>query len=138
MNSGSCFLAEISWTTSSLSPGGSVSASMSLTKPHLYSRLARASRVLVVVLMDSFFARLRRERRAASTARLGAGVEKREATGEALRHVVERGVIQVEIALLVADHAHAVDLELPVVGTQLVVELELVRQARAAAAPNAH
>src|SRR5687768_9499794 len=46
MNSGSCFLAEISRMTSSLSPGGRLSASMSLTKPHRYSRLARVSSVV--------------------------------------------------------------------------------------------
>ena len=55
MNSGSFFLAEITRTTSSFSPGGSASASMSLTKPHLYSRVARASSVFVVVLMSVLF-----------------------------------------------------------------------------------
>src|ERR1039457_326085 len=44
---GSFFLAEIRRTTSSLRPRGMASASMSVTKPHLYSWLANVSMVLV-------------------------------------------------------------------------------------------
>src|SRR2546428_8074992 len=104
MNPGSFFLAEIAWTTSSVRPGGSASASMSLTKPHLYSRVARASSVFAVVLMRlSCSSRGRRpaplggERRAAAAARLGAGVDERESAREPLLHVVERGLVQVEV-----------------------------------------
>src|SRR5438309_1532309 len=53
MNGGSSFLAEITRMTSSLSPLGTDSASMSVTKPHWYSRLASSSRVLLSVLMIS-------------------------------------------------------------------------------------
>src|SRR6266480_240284 len=109
MNSGSFFLAEIARTTFSFRPGGSESASMSLTKPHLYSRLARASSLLAVVLMTVLScsprvaarSALGGERRAAPAARLGAGVDKGEPAGEPLLHVVERGLVQVEVALLV-------------------------------------
>src|SRR5450432_1839305 len=40
---GSSFLWEMKRTISSLSPGGAESASMSVTKPHLYSRFASVS-----------------------------------------------------------------------------------------------
>src|SRR5262252_6639282 len=133
MNSGSFFLAEIAWTTSSVRPGGSESASISLTKPHLYSRLARASSVFAVVLMRALFpssmaarSALGGERRATTAARLGVGVDEREPAREPLLHVVERRLVEVEVALLVADHAHSTDLEFPVLGTELVVELERV------------
>src|ERR1019366_7944437 len=46
-HAGSFFLAEIRRTTSSLRPRGMASASMSVTKPHLYSWLANVSMVLV-------------------------------------------------------------------------------------------
>src|SRR5262245_39432815 len=134
MNSGSFFLAEIAWTTSSVRPGGSASASMSLTKPHLYSRLARASSVFAVVLMRALFpsclmaarSALGGARRATTAARLGVGVDEREPAREPLLHVVEHRLVEVEVALLVADHAHSIDLEFPVLGTELVVELERV------------
>src|SRR6476619_6975243 len=48
-HSGSFFFAEIARTTSSLRPGGSVSDSMSVTKPYLYSRVASCSMVSVDV-----------------------------------------------------------------------------------------
>src|SRR5581483_11997294 len=48
MNGGSPFLAEIRRPTSSSSPGGRVSASMSVTNPYRYSRLASASIVFAV------------------------------------------------------------------------------------------
>src|SRR6266540_3686787 len=145
MNSGSCFLAEIARTTSSFRPAGSASASMSLTKPHLYSRVARASSVFAVVLMSALLllswppaAPLGGERRAAAAARLGAGVDERESAREPLLHVVERDLVQVEVALLVADHAHPVDLEFPIVEAELAAELEHVRHPRAAAALHPH
>src|SRR5947209_5467299 len=49
MNSGSSFLAEIKRMTSSFRPRGSVSVSMSVMKPSLYSRLASSAIVLVAV-----------------------------------------------------------------------------------------
>src|SRR5438132_13495523 len=61
MNFGSPFFAEIVRMSSSLRPLGTVSASMSVMKPYLYSRLASSSIVLVavvIVLFDSFFSNL--------------------------------------------------------------------------------
>src|SRR5512137_1434301 len=55
MNSGSFFLAEIRRMMSSLNPRGAASTSTSVTNPYLYSWLARASIVLVEVLMISPF-----------------------------------------------------------------------------------
>src|SRR5438874_13753372 len=51
MNFGSFFLAEIARMMSSLRPRGTVSASISVTKPYLYSRLASSSLVLVAVVI---------------------------------------------------------------------------------------
>src|SRR5512140_137107 len=51
MNSGSFFLAEMSRTISSFSPGGADSASTSVTKPYLYSVLTNPSIVSVAVLI---------------------------------------------------------------------------------------
>src|SRR5437763_15562379 len=53
MNFGSFFLADIVRTTSSLRPRGTVSASISVTKPYLYSRLASSSIVRVAVVISS-------------------------------------------------------------------------------------
>src|SRR5437016_2116238 len=47
MNLGSFFLAEIRWMTSSFRPRGQVSASISVTNPCLYSRLASSAVALV-------------------------------------------------------------------------------------------
>src|SRR5215471_3524012 len=47
---------------------------------------------------------------------------------------VERGAREIQSALLVDDHSHAADLELVVARTDLVVEGELVTEARAAPA----
>src|SRR3990172_10575987 len=52
-HSGSFFFEEIRRMVSSFSPGGATSCSISVTKPHLYSRLTRASIALVGVLMAS-------------------------------------------------------------------------------------
>ena len=52
-HSGSLFFAEIARTTSSLRPGGSVSDSMSVTKPYLYSRVASCSMVSVEVVISA-------------------------------------------------------------------------------------
>src|SRR5260370_1709698 len=51
MNSGSFFLVEIRRMMSSFRPFGAASASILVTKPHLYSRSTRASNVLVSVPM---------------------------------------------------------------------------------------
>src|SRR5689334_13472047 len=48
MNSGSFFRAEIARTTSSLSPGGNVSDSMSVTNPASYSRVISDSIELLI------------------------------------------------------------------------------------------
>ena len=53
MNCGSFFFAEIRRMTSSLRPGGTESDSMSVTKPHLYSRLASSSTVRSSLFIDS-------------------------------------------------------------------------------------
>src|SRR3989304_5232862 len=53
MNCGSPFFVEIRRMMSSFSPRGATSDSISVTKPYLYSRLARASIVFVVVLIGS-------------------------------------------------------------------------------------
>jgi hypothetical protein len=52
---GSFFLREMKRMVSSFKPGGADSASMSVTKPHLYSRLARVSisRVSVGIVAPS-------------------------------------------------------------------------------------
>src|SRR4029450_13235292 len=52
-HSGSFFLAEIIRTMSSLRPRGTSSASMSVTNPYLYSRVASSS--MVSVLVDMVF-----------------------------------------------------------------------------------
>src|SRR5262249_376084 len=65
--SGSCFLAEMRRTTSSLRPRGTVSLSISVTKPHLYSWFASFSMVSVAVLMVNSLSC--RERKAATSAR---------------------------------------------------------------------
>src|SRR5437667_7461746 len=77
--------------------------------------------------------RLRREGRAASTARLRLRIDEREAARQPLLDVVERRAIQVEIALLVDDDLDPVDLELLVVRPDLAVELQGVREPGAAA-----
>src|SRR5437879_7250568 len=59
MKVGSFFLAEIKRTISSLSPRGTVSASISVTNPYLYSWLTRSSVVYVAVFMVSTFIFLR-------------------------------------------------------------------------------
>src|SRR5215470_7321363 len=82
--------------------------------------------------------RLRRERRAASTARLRIGVDEREATRQPLLNVVERRAVEVEVALLVDHDLDAVELELLVVRPDLAVELQGVRHPRASAALHAH
>src|ERR1043166_1734291 len=51
MNSGSAFFPEMTRMISSLSPGGTVSVSMSETKPYLYSLLTNSSIVSVAVLI---------------------------------------------------------------------------------------
>src|ERR1043165_6101963 len=51
MNSGSFFFAEISRITSSFNPAGIVSASISVTKPYLYSRWARSSAVSTLFII---------------------------------------------------------------------------------------
>src|SRR6185437_629863 len=53
MNGGSFFFAEIRRITSSERPGGTLSASMSVTKPCAYSRLINSSMWVVSVSMDS-------------------------------------------------------------------------------------
>src|SRR5436190_7496378 len=82
--------------------------------------------------------RLRRERRAASTTRLRAGVLEREPSCQPLLHVVERRAVEVQVALLVHDDLDAVDLELLVVRPDLAVELQRVREPRAPPALDAH
>src|SRR2546426_11333000 len=56
---GSFFLAEMKRMISSLSPGGTESASMSVTNPHLYSRFARSWISVVSVGMGHSFHFLR-------------------------------------------------------------------------------
>src|SRR5262245_47199974 len=51
IHAGSCFFSEMRRTTSSLSPLGRVSASISVTKPYLYSCVASSSIVVVGVLI---------------------------------------------------------------------------------------
>ena len=51
MKLGSFFLAEIKRMMSSFSPRRTVSASMSVTKPYLYSRLTNSSVGVVAVFM---------------------------------------------------------------------------------------
>src|SRR5215831_19770819 len=81
---------------------------------------------------------LGRERGTAAAARLGIGIHEREPARQPFRDVVERRAVQVEIALRVADDLHPVDVELLVVGTGLVVELERIREAGAPAPLHAH
>ena len=59
MNAGSFFLAEIRRMVSSFSPRGAASTSTSVTNPYLYSWLAKASIVLVEVLIMSPVASIR-------------------------------------------------------------------------------
>src|SRR5262249_34229435 len=54
MKSGSFFLAELSRMMCSSSPGGTASASISVTNPYLYSRLTSSSIVLVAVVIAFF------------------------------------------------------------------------------------
>ena len=55
MKLGSFFLAEIKRMISSFNPRGTVSVSMSVTNPYLYSRLTNSSVVYVAVFMVHFF-----------------------------------------------------------------------------------
>src|SRR5438477_11279530 len=82
--------------------------------------------------------RLRREGRAASTARLRFGVDEREADREPLLDVVEGRAVQVEVPLLVHHDLDAIDVELLVVRTLLAVELERVRQPGTPSTLHAH
>src|SRR5262252_3539660 len=65
-HAGSCFLAEMSRTVSSVRPRGTASCSMSVTNPYLYSRPASCSMVCVDVLISLLrlvrSARLQRDR----------------------------------------------------------------------------
>src|ERR1700675_5023408 len=74
---------------------------------------------------------LRGERRATTTARFRVGIDERESACQPFRHVVQRRAVQIEIALGVTDNRHTVDLELLVMGADLVVELERIRHAGA-------
>src|SRR4030095_9835771 len=67
------------------------------------------------------------ERRATATARFRVRIDEREAARQPFRHVVQRRAVQIEIDLRVTDNRNAVDLELLVMGADLVVELERVR-----------
>src|SRR6266849_10663665 len=143
MNSGSFFFEEISRMMSSLRPGAMASASMSVTNPHSYSRLTAASTVFAVVLIVTpwttySYPALRGKGCAAPAGRLRSRIDEREPCLEALLDVVERRAVQVEVAFRVAHDGDAVDRELVVVRAQLVVEVELVRQARATGALHAH
>src|SRR5437764_2881404 len=82
--------------------------------------------------------RLRREGRAASTARLRLGVDEREAARQPLLDVVEGRAVQVEVALLVHHDLDAVDVELLIVRALLAVELERVRYPGTPATLHAH
>src|SRR5262245_5253837 len=82
--------------------------------------------------------RLRRKRRAASTARLCLGVDEREAARQPLLDVVESRAVQVQVALLVDDDLDPVDHEFLVVRPDLAVELERVREARASTPLDTH
>src|SRR6266852_6611116 len=73
-----------------------------------------------------------RKRGSTATARFGLGVDEGEAPLQPFRDVVEGDAVQIEVALRVADHLDAVDVELLVVGAELGVELQRIRQARAA------
>src|SRR5688572_11458098 len=54
MNSGSFFFAEITRTISSFKPGGTVSDSMSVMNPYLYSRPASSSSVSLALFIIEF------------------------------------------------------------------------------------
>src|SRR5260370_23481689 len=142
MNSGSFFFEEISRMMSSLRPGAMASASMSVTNPHSYSRLTAASTVFAVVLIVTPWRTysdpaLRGKGCAAPAGRLRIRIDEREPGLEALLDVVDRCAVQIEVAFRVAHDGDAVDRELLVVRVQLVVEVELVREARAPVALHA-
>src|SRR5262245_48198328 len=65
-------------------------------------------------------------------------VPEREALVQALAGVVELGTVDVLQALRIDDHAHAVALELEIFRVDLVDELELVGEPRAARGAHAH
>src|SRR5512145_604543 len=100
MKSGSFFLAEITRTTSSFRPGGTVSASISLTKPYLYSRLARSSTVFTEAFMAwTPSAVSNGERRTAAAGALNVRVLKNEPRLHQLVSIVELGAAQIQQTL---------------------------------------
>src|SRR5262245_29063557 len=80
--------------TSSLSPGGTSSASMSVTNPYLYSRVASSSMVSVEVDIGSGV-----ERQAAPTGALGVRIVEQKSPAHQARVVVELGTLQQGITL---------------------------------------
>src|SRR3970282_279788 len=100
MNSGSCFFAEIRRITSSFKPGGTVSASMSVTKPYLYSLWVRSSTVLVAAFICAFVFVLRsHEGLAAAAGFLDVRILKDNPRLHKFVFVIQFGAAQVKQAL---------------------------------------
>src|SRR5687767_226569 len=115
-HSGSFFLAEISLTTSSLSPFGISSASTSVTKPYLYSRVASSSIVSVLVdislcshpgFRDLGLARSRVKREPAPARALRVRVVELEAAAHQARVVIELGAVKQAVALRIDENSSA-------------------------------
>src|SRR3972149_6400177 len=99
MNSGSCFFAEIRRMTSSLKPAGIVSASISVTKPYLYSPRVKSSTLGVAVFIGKKLLVLRNhERLTAAASFLDVRILKDKPRLHELVFVIEFGATQVEQA----------------------------------------
>ena len=108
-HSGSCFLAEIIRTMSSLSPRGTDSCSTSVKKPYLYSRLASCSIVSVDVLMIHSSPRCSMLNDTPQPQVLVAcGLLRRKPLLKQARVVVEHGAVQQPEALRIDEHLRAV------------------------------
>src|SRR5215212_11420126 len=137
---GSCLRSEIARTTSSLSPGGNVSASTSVTKPYLYSLDASCSMVSVdVLMMYGCAAPLCAERRAAAARALRVWILEEEPLAHEVRVVIEHRVVeQAEAARIDEDPRVPGSREHAVVGPRLLLPAEHVLVPGAPARAQAH
>src|SRR5438876_2035850 len=111
-------MAEMRRTTSSFRPGGSASASTSVTKPYLYSRVASSSIASVDVDMARFAQRakclrlrakeLRVKRQAAAAGAFRVGVVEEKAAAHQACVVVELGALEQRVAFRVDENPRAV------------------------------
>src|SRR5512143_1704645 len=113
--------------TSSFKPGGTVSASISLTKPYLYSRLAKSSILSVAVFIANPNSSLGSKRRAATTGALNVRILKNKTGLHELILIIEFGSCQIQKAFHVNQDLRSVFLE-NLVGSLGQIEIDFVLQ----------